>query len=63
MTQQMQDLVINDLITLLISVVTATWILGVQNGSVKTSLASIQERLARIEGMFEYRIKRDSDGP
>ena len=59
MTQGMQDLIINDLITLLVSVVTATWILGVKYGSINTSLEGIRDRLARIEGMFELKIKRD----
>ena len=59
MSQGMQDLIINDLVTLLGSVVLATWVLGVKYGSINSSLDNIKMRLARIEGMFELRIKKD----
>lgn len=40
-----------------ISVATSAFIAGTKSGTIQTTMTTISERLARIEGMFELKLK------
>lgn len=41
----------------LASVMSATFVAGIKWGNINTTMTAMAERLARIEGMFELRLK------
>lgn len=51
------DLIISDLITLVVSLVAAVWASGVRWGKMESKLTEVNTRLARIEGMFELKLR------
>jgi len=49
--------VIISLIGVIVSVATSSFIAGSRSGRMETTMTTISERLARIEGMFELKLK------
>lgn len=48
-------------LTVLLSVIGASFAAGIKIGSMEMTLRSISDRLTRIEALFELRIKGPSD--
>ena len=53
--------VLIDGVTVVLSVVGASFAAGIRIGSIETTLHGMAERLARIEGLFELRLKGPND--
>lgn len=53
----MSNLIISDLITLVLSLIAAVWASGVRWGKMEGKLTEMNTRLARIEGMFELKLR------
>lgn len=51
--------IIISLVGVVLSIISASFISGAKWGSITATINTISERLARIEGMFELKIKRD----